>query len=81
LFVLAISGFFAQLAINEAFSHGEASVVAPFEYSALAWGLAIDWLLWHTLPDRTTLLGAAIIIGSGIYLIRHERVHAEAEHP
>jgi drug/metabolite transporter (DMT)-like permease len=81
LFVLAISGFFAQLAINEAFSHGEASVVAPFEYSALAWGVAIDWLLWHTLPDRSTLLGAAIIIGSGIYLIRHERVHAEAEHP
>jgi drug/metabolite transporter (DMT)-like permease len=81
LCTLAVSGFFAQLAINEAFSHGEASVVAPFEYSALAWGVAIDWLLWHTLPDRYTLIGAAIIIGSGLYLIRHEQVHAEAEHP
>ncbi|GAB3426937.1 DMT family transporter [Massilia solisilvae] len=81
LCTLAVSGFFAQLAINEAFSHGEASVVAPFEYSALAWGVAIDWLLWHTLPDRYTLTGAAIIIASGLYLIRHERVHAEAEHP
>ena len=78
---LAVSGFFGQLAITEAFSHGEASVVAPFEYSALAWGVAIDWLLWQTLPDEYTLLGAAIIIGSGIYLIRHEKVHAEAEHP
>lgn len=78
---LAISGFFGQLAITEAFSHGEASVVAPFEYSALAWGVAIDWLLWRTLPDEYTLAGAAIIIGSGIYLIRHEKVHAEAEHP
>jgi drug/metabolite transporter (DMT)-like permease len=78
---LAISGFFGQLAITEAFSHGEASVVAPFEYSALAWGVAIDWLLWQTLPDRYTLIGAAIIIGSGIYLIRHEKVHAETEHP
>lgn len=78
---LAISGFFGQLAITEAFSHGEASVVAPFEYSALAWGVAIDWLLWQTLPDQYTLIGAAIIIGSGIYLIRHEKVHAEAEHP
>ncbi|MGZ5202279.1 MAG: DMT family transporter [Telluria sp.] len=81
LCTLAVSGFFAQLAINEAFSHGEASVVAPFEYSALAWGVAIDWGLWHTLPDRYTLVGAAIIIGSGLYLIRHEGVHAEAEHP
>ncbi|MFA9217197.1 MAG: DMT family transporter [Sphingomonadaceae bacterium] len=78
---LALSGFFGQLAITEAFSRGKASVVAPFEYSALAWGVGIDWLLWQTLPDGYTLLGAAIIIGSGIYLVRHEAVHAEAEHP
>ena len=78
---LAVSGFFGQLAITEAFSHGEASVVAPFEYSALAWGVAIDWMLWQTLPDGYTLVGAAIIIGSGIYLIRHEKVHVESEHP
>jgi drug/metabolite transporter (DMT)-like permease len=82
---LALSGFFGQLAITEAFSRGKASIVAPFEYSALAWGVAIDWLLWHTLPDGYTLLGAAIIIGSGIYLVRHEAVHSEVqtdcEHP
>jgi drug/metabolite transporter (DMT)-like permease len=81
ILLLAISGFFGQLALTEAFSHGEASVVAPFEYTALAWGIAIDWLMWKTLPDEYTLLGAAIIIGSGLYLIRHETVHAEAEHP
>ena len=78
---LAVSGFLGQLAINEAFSTGEASVVAPFEYSALAWGVALDWLLWQALPDRYTVLGAAIIIGSGIYLVRHEQGHASAEHP
>jgi drug/metabolite transporter (DMT)-like permease len=55
--------------------------VRDFEYSALAWGLAIDWLVWHTLPDQWMLAGAAIIIASGIYLVRHESVHAEAEHP
>ncbi|HEU5435706.1 MAG TPA: DMT family transporter [Telluria sp.] len=78
---LAVSGFLGQLAITEAFGSGEASKVAPFEYAALAWGVGFDWLLWHTLPDRYTMLGAAIIIGSGIYLIRHESGHAEAEHP
>jgi drug/metabolite transporter (DMT)-like permease len=78
---LAVSGFLAQLALTEAFSHGEASVVAPFEYTALACGIAIDWMFWQTLPDRYTLLGAAIIIGSGLYLLRHETSHAEAEHP
>lgn len=78
---LAVSGFLGQLAINEAFSTGEASVVAPFEYSALAWGVGLDYLLWNALPDQYTLLGATIIIGSGIYLVRHEQSHAESEHP
>jgi len=78
---VAISGFGGQLAITNAFRHGEASAIAPFEYSALAWGLSIDWLVWHTLPDRWMLAGASIIVASGIYLVRHEAVHAESEHP
>jgi drug/metabolite transporter (DMT)-like permease len=78
---IAITGFLGQLSITEAFRNGEASAIAPFEYSALAWGLAIDWLLWHTLPDAWMLWGAAIIVGSGLYLVRHEAVHAESEHP
>lgn len=78
---LAASGFLAQLAITEAFRHGQASAVAPFEYTALAWSLGIDWLVWQQLPDGFTLLGGAIIVGSGLYVLRHEQVHATAEHP
>ncbi len=81
LCALAVSGFLGQLAITEAFGYGEASKVAPFEYTALAFGVGFDWLLWNTLPDRYTMVGAAIIIGSGLYLLRHEGSHAEAEHP
>ena len=78
---VAVSGFFGQLAITEAFRLGEASAIAPFEYSALAWALLLDWSLWRTLPDQFTLLGAVIIIASGVYLVRRERVHVESEHP
>jgi drug/metabolite transporter (DMT)-like permease len=78
---LAVFGFIAQLLITSAFKHGEASAIAPFEYTALAWGLALDWVLWHSLPDAYMLLGAAIIIVSGVYLIRHQTINAEAEHP
>jgi drug/metabolite transporter (DMT)-like permease len=81
LCALALTGFVGQLAITEAFARGEASSVAPFEYSALAWAVGLDWLLWQTLPDSWTMLGAAIIIGSGLYLLRHEKEHVEAEHP
>lgn len=78
---LSVSGFLGQLAITEAFRSGKASSVAPFEYSALAWGMTLDWLLWRTLPDEYTLIGAAIIIASGIYLVRKEAAHMESEHP
>ena len=78
---LAITGAIGQYAITEAFRRGEASVVAPFEYTALGWGLGLDWLLWSTRPNVRMLLGAAIIVAAGLYLIRRERVHAEAERP
>jgi drug/metabolite transporter (DMT)-like permease len=78
---MAVTGSLGQWAITEAFRLGEASIVAPFEYTALAWGIGLDWFLWQTSPASITLVGAAVIIASGIYLIRRERVHAEAEHP
>ena len=85
LLALAITGFLGQLTINEAFRHGQASAVAPFEYTALAWGVGLDWLVWQTLPEAHTWLGAAIIVGSGLYLVSREKriseVHANAEHP
>jgi drug/metabolite transporter (DMT)-like permease len=76
LVALAIAGFGGQLFITEAFRHGQASAVAPFEYTALAWGVGVDWLVWATLPDGTTLLGGAIIVASGLYVLRHERLAA-----
>jgi drug/metabolite transporter (DMT)-like permease len=85
LLALAVTGFGGQLAITEAFRHGQASAVAPFEYSALAWGVGLDWLIWQSLPAAHTWLGAAIIIGSGLYVVRREQriteAHANAEHP
>jgi drug/metabolite transporter (DMT)-like permease len=73
---LACAGFGGQLFITEAFRHGQASAVAPFEYTALAWGLGVDWLVWGALPSATTLTGGAIIVASGLYVLRHERAAA-----
>jgi drug/metabolite transporter (DMT)-like permease len=78
---LGSTGSLGQWAITEAFRRGEASFLAPLEYTALAWGVALDWTIWGVLPAPVTWLGAAVIIGSGTFLLRRERVHAEAEHP
>ena len=78
---LGAAGSLGQWALTEAFKRGEASFIAPFEYTALAWGLTLDWALWRTVPPPITFAGAAVIIASGVYLIKRERVHAEAERP
>src|SRR5262249_15011232 len=55
---IGASGCLGQWALTEAFRVGEASFIAPFEYSALAWGLALDWILWRTIPAPHAFAGA-----------------------
>jgi len=45
------------------------------------WGVCLDLAIWGVLPDKVTWIGAAIIIASGLYLLRREKVHAASEHP
>jgi drug/metabolite transporter (DMT)-like permease len=78
---LGIAGTLGQYCITEAFRRGEASLIAPLEYTALLWGVLLDFSVWHVLPDGMTWLGAAIIVLSGLYLLRRERVLAETGHP
>jgi drug/metabolite transporter (DMT)-like permease len=78
---LGVAGSLGQYAVTEAFRLGEASLIAPLEYTALIWGVILDLSVWGVLPDSITWVGAAIIVASGLYLLRRERVHAEAEHP
>ena len=78
---VGVAGAFAQYAITEAFRRGEASLIAPLEYTALVWGVLLDATLWGVLPDAVTWIGAGIIVASGLYLLRRERVHVESEHP
>jgi drug/metabolite transporter (DMT)-like permease len=73
--LLAGVGLFGSLGqhfITEAFRNAPASVVTPFEYTALVWGVLLDLVVWGVLPGAVTLVGGAIVIGAGLYLIRHE---------
>jgi drug/metabolite transporter (DMT)-like permease len=78
---LGLTGALGQYAITEAFRLGQASLLAPLEYTALVWGVLLDLTIWQVLPDGITWIGAAIIVTSGLYLLRRERVHVEAERP
>jgi drug/metabolite transporter (DMT)-like permease len=75
---MGLTGAFGQYFITEAFRHAPPPVVAPLEYTALAWGVLFDWVIWLTAPGARMLIGAAIIVASGLYVIQRERATAAA---
>jgi drug/metabolite transporter (DMT)-like permease len=73
LFVFAgLAGCIGHLCLIRAFRTAPASVVAPFSYSSLLWATLFGFVLFGNLPDGWTLAGAALIIGSGLYIFHRE---------
>lgn len=58
----------AHFMMIEAYRRAEASVVAPFRYTALLWGILFGFLLWGDMPGVWLLAGAMLVMGSGLYL-------------
>ncbi|HZH50440.1 MAG TPA: DMT family transporter [Microvirga sp.] len=60
-----------------AYRHANASVIAPFSYVQLLWASMLGYLVFNTLPDAWTAVGASIIAASGLYTAYRERVRAK----
>ncbi|MEM8789889.1 MAG: DMT family transporter [Pseudomonadota bacterium] len=52
---------------------GEISFIAPFRYTILLWAILLGILIFGDLPDALTLLGAALVVGSGLFTFWRER--------
>jgi drug/metabolite transporter (DMT)-like permease len=73
LVICGVAGCVGHLCLIKAFQAAPASVVAPFSYSALVWATIFGFAIWRDVPTLTTMLGAALIIGSGFYIFLRER--------
>ncbi|MCH7600752.1 MAG: DMT family transporter [Myxococcales bacterium] len=71
--VIGVLAGSAQYCLTEAFRIAPPSVVAPFEYTSLLWAMLLGFLIWGDVPTRLVLVGAAVVITSGIYLLHDER--------
>jgi len=50
------------------------TIVQPFTYLALIWSVILGWLIFEDLPNSYTLIGAAIVVSSGLFVFHRERV-------
>lgn len=55
-----------------AFYHGKAATIAPFDYTAMIWAILLGFLLWGDLPGWLTVMGMAIVVTSGLYIMHRE---------
>jgi drug/metabolite transporter (DMT)-like permease len=70
---IGITGALGQMWLTDAFRRAPPSVVGPFEYTAILWAFAIDWIFWAATPSLSLVAGAGIVIASGIVVILDER--------
>ena len=74
LILAGVFGASGQLALIKAIQLAPVSTIAPFNYLGLVWASILGFIFFRDLPDRYTLIGAAIIAGSGLYILHRERV-------
>jgi drug/metabolite transporter (DMT)-like permease len=76
LAAVGILGGMAQLAFTRAFRLAPAAVVSPFDYTGLLYAGVIGYYIWGDIPTVTFLVGAAIVMASGLYILYRETVRA-----
>ncbi len=73
--LMALTGLLGgavQYCGTHAYTLGPAAVIGPFNYSAILWATLFGWLIWGDLPDRWVILGAAVVIASGLFIVLRE---------
>lgn len=73
LVAIALFGSLAHLSLIKALSLAEASAMQPFSYTLLLWAAVIGYLAYGDIPDRWTIMGAALILAGGLYAGQRER--------
>ena len=73
MIAMGFLGGIGQMLITESYRHASASVVAPFAYSAMPYSMVIGYVWFGEVPESIVLVGAAIVIGAGLFVIWRER--------
>jgi drug/metabolite transporter (DMT)-like permease len=71
--IVMVTSIAAHGIMMVALSRAPASVIQPFNYMALPWGIALSYLFFGHLIDTVSLMGAAVIVGAGLVVMARER--------
>ena len=72
LSLLGVVAMLAHMLVAKALKVAPAAVVSPFQYTLIVWAVLFGWLAFGDWPDNWMILGAVVIVASGLYLLWHE---------
>jgi len=72
--LIGVASTAGQWIVVLAFRYADASVLAPFSYTQLLWVSILGFVIFGEVPDLWTVVGAAFIVGSGLYTAHRERI-------
>jgi S-adenosylmethionine uptake transporter len=73
LLLLGVVSAACFLMITRALALAQASLLAPFQYSAILWAAIFGWMVWSDVPTPRIVIGNAILIASGLFVFYRER--------
>jgi len=72
MFFMGLIGMIGQLLLIKAYAGAQASLLAPFTYTQIIWAALIGYFIFDDEPGLSTLAGAAIVVMSGLFVLRPE---------
>jgi len=78
---MGILGGLGHFALIKSLTISPAATVAPFTYSNLIWATGFGYLIFGDVPDQWTVVGASIIVISGLYIFHREQVKMRSDTP
>jgi S-adenosylmethionine uptake transporter len=69
MFLVGVVSMFCFVFLTRALAIARAAVLAPLQYVSILWASLMGWLVWRDAPTWPILIGNAIIIGSGLYVL------------
>ncbi|MDH3666635.1 MAG: DMT family transporter [Paracoccaceae bacterium] len=73
LILAGLLGGFAQILLTTSYRFAETAVIAPFEYTSMLLALAVGWFVFAEAPTGPMLIGAALVMAAGLFIIWRER--------
>lgn len=73
-----IFGGLGQVLMTYSYRYGEPSLLAPFDYTAMVWAMLLGWFVLGERPEAMVLLGAGVVIASGLLIAWREYRHKVA---